>query len=209
VERIISVSAVGSLKEEIKPLDIVVPDQLIDRTRNRANTFFGGGIAAHVAFADPFCPVLSETLIEAAQETEGATHRGGTYVVMEGPQFSTRAESSLYRSWGASIIGMTALPEAKLAREAEICYGILALVTDYDCWHDTEESVSVSVVAANLMQTVDMSKRVLEEIIPRVPAHRDCVCSSALKDAIITALGHISENVKRDLRLLIGKYIEN
>ena len=207
VERIISVSAVGSLREKIKPLDIVVPDQLIDRTRSRVNSFFGDGIVAHVAFADPFCPVLSQILLRAAQKVGGTAHEGGTCVVMEGPLFSTRAESHLYRSWGASIIGMTALPEAKLAREAEICYATLAFATDYDCWHEVEESVSVEMVASNLMKNVAVSRSILERAISMILLERDCLCSSALNDAIITAPEYMPEDTKKDLELIIGKYI--
>ncbi len=207
IERIISVSTVGSLKEEIRPLDMVVPDQLIDRTRSRVNSFFGGGIVAHVAFADPFCPALSRVLVQAAKEAGATVHRGGTCVVMEGPSFSTRAESFLYRSWGASIIGMTGLPEARLAREAEICYATLALATDYDCWHETEEAVSVEMVASNLMKNVALSRSILGRAIPLIPEERDCLCSSALKSAIITAPEQVPEDTKKDLWLLIGKYI--
>ncbi|MDP2952445.1 MAG: S-methyl-5'-thioadenosine phosphorylase, partial [Chloroflexota bacterium] len=161
VEWVISVSAVGSLKEEIRPLDLVVPDQLIDRTRSRVNSFFEDGPVVHVGFADPFCPVLSRSLYEAAREAGARVHRGGTYVVMEGPLFSTRAESDLYRSWGASVIGMTALPEAKLAREAEICYATLACATDYDCWREGHESVTIEMVIANLTQNVATAKQIL------------------------------------------------
>lgn len=207
VERIISVSAVGSLKEDIHPLDLVIPDQLIDRTKNRVNTFFGNGLVAHAGFADPFCPVLSRTLFEAAREEHVTVHRGGTGVVMEGPVFSTRAESMVYRSWGASIVGMTALPEAKLAREAEICYATLAFVTDYDCWHETAESVTVEAVVANLLRSVAVSKSILKRVVPRIPGERKCACADALRDAIITAPEHIPEHVKKDLALLIGKYV--
>ncbi len=207
VERIISVSAVGSLKEEIAPLHLVIPDQLIDRTRGRVSTFFGGGIVAHVGFADPFCPVLSRVLYEAARGTGATTHLGGTYVVIEGPQFSTKAESRLYRSWGADIIGMTALPEAKLAREAEICYATLALVTDYDVWHSAEQTVSVELVVTNLLKNVQVAKEVIKQAVTMVPTGRECPCATALKDAIITAPEFIPEKLKQDLRLLIGKYI--
>ena len=165
VERIVSVSAVGSLQERIRPLDMVIPDQIVDRTRSRANTFFEDGIVAHVGFSDPYCPTLSDELAGAARRLGVTAHAGGTYVVMEGPQFSTRAESELYRSWGASVIGMTALPEAKLAREAEICYAALALVTDYDCWHESEEEVSVELVVANMNRHVSTAQRALAEAI--------------------------------------------
>ena len=207
VEWIISISAVGSLKEEIHPLDLVIPDQLIDRTKSRVNTFFGQGLVAHVAFAEPFCPVLSEILYQAAMEQGARVHKGGTYVVMEGPLFSTGAESNLYRSWGASIIGMTALPEAKLAREAEICYATLACVTDYDCWHQTEESVTVEMIVANLQRNVTTAKNIIRIAAGRIPQQRECSCAQALKDVIITDPKKIPPRVKRDLGLLIGKYV--
>ncbi len=211
VERVISISAVGSLKEEIHPLDLVVPDQLIDRTRQRANTFFGDGLVAHISFADPFCPDLSATLADTAAEAVALSpvvvHHGGTYVVMEGPAFSTRAESFLYRSWGASVIGMTALPEAKLAREAEMCYAILACATDYDCWHETEEAVSVEMVVANLSKNVATSQEIIRRLLPRLSPERRCACPSALKNAILTARDAIPEDTKERLALLIGKYL--
>jgi len=208
VEWIISVSAVGSLKEEIHPLDLVIPDQLIDRTKSRTNTFFGNGLVAHVGLAEPFCPVLSRILFEAASSEGVRTHRGGTGVVMEGPLFSTKAESILYRSWGASMVGMTALPEAKLAREAEICYATLAFVTDYDCWHQSEKLVTVEEVVANLLRSAAVSKSILKRAVPMVPAERDCACAHALKDAIITAPEYIPAKIKEDLALLIGKYVK-
>jgi 5'-methylthioadenosine phosphorylase len=208
VEWIISISAVGSLKEEIRPMDLVIPDQLIDRTRSRVNTFFGGGLVAHVTFADPFCPVLSDILHQAAIETGARVHKGGTYVVMEGPLFSTKAESNLYRSWGASVIGMTALPEAKLAREAEICYATVACATDYDCWHESEESVTIEMVIANLQQNVSRAKSIIRTAVSRIPQKRECSCAQALKNAIITAPDKISDNTKRELALLIGKYVK-
>ncbi len=207
VEQIISISAVGSLKVEIRPLDLLIPDQLIDRTRSRSNTFFGDGIVAHVGFADPFCPALSDILALSAADQNVKVHSGGTYLVMEGPQFSTRAESELYRSWGASVIGMTALPEAKLAREAEICYATVALVTDYDVWHQTEEEVSVEIVIANLMQNVGTSRRIIADIINRVPKVRKCVCESSLKNAIITSREQIQEETKRKLGPLVSRYL--
>ena len=208
VERVVSISAVGSLKEEVRPLDMVIPDQLIDRTRQRASTFFGDGLVAHIAFADPFCPELSAALAAASREAGATVHKGGTYVVMEGPAFSTRAESLLYRSWGASVIGMTALPEAKLAREAEMCYAILACATDYDCWHDTEESVSVEMVVANLLKNVATSKEILRCLVPLLPQERTCHCASALKDAIITAREAIPREAKERLAPLINKYLQ-
>jgi len=207
VERIISVSAVGSLKENMPPLDLVVPDQMIDRTRSRANSFFGGGIVVHVTFADPFCPVLSQALYLACQGEAVAVHKGGTLVVMEGPLFSTRAESFLYRSWGADIIGMTALPEAKLAREAEICYATLASVTDYDCWHEGHASVNIEMVISNLQKNVERAKRVLRKLVKTVPGKRDCPCATALKDAIITDPKLIPAGKRQELALLIGKYL--
>jgi 5'-methylthioadenosine phosphorylase len=208
VEWIISVSAVGSLKDDIHPLDLVIPDQLIDRTKSRVNTFFGGGLVAHVTFSDPFCPVLSGILYQAAIEAGARVHKGGTYVVMEGPLFSTKAESNLYRSWGASVIGMTALPEAKLAREAEICYATVACATDYDCWHEAEESVTIEMVIANLQQNVSRAKSIIRTAVSRIPQKRECGCAQALKDAIITAPDKISDTMKRELALLIEKYIK-
>ena len=208
VEWIISVSAVGSLKEGIHPLDLVIPDQLIDRTRSRVNSFFEGGLVAHVTFADPFCPVLSNILYQAALDVGANVHQDGTYIAMEGPLFSTRAESNLYRSWGASIIGMTALPEAKLAREAEICYATLACTTDYDTWHETEESVTIEMALANLERNADTARRIIDIAAARIPQRRECGCAEALKDAIITAPEKIPERMKKDLDLLIGKYIK-
>ena len=216
VERIVSISAVGSLKEAVRPLDLVVPDQLIDRTRQRASTFFDDSMVAHVAFADPFCPVLSGLLHRSAQEvcadgsrSKGAVaHMGATYVVMEGPAFSTRAECAVYRSWGADIIGMTALPEAKLAREAEICYATLACVTDYDCWREASEVVTVEMVVANLMKNVSTSRDVLRIAIPQIPEQRACPCASALEDAIITSRDRIPEELAGKMRPIIGKYLE-
>ncbi len=207
VELIISISAVGSLKEEIHPLDLVIPDQLIDRSRSRVNTFFGRGLVVHVTFADPFCPVLSQILYDAAQGVGARVHRGGTYVVMEGPLFSTRAESHLYRSWGASVIGMTALPEAKLAREAEMCYATVACVTDYDCWHEEHESVTIDMVISNLTQNVDIAKRIITQAVIDIPLERECGCATALENAIITAPERIPRRTKEDLALLIGKYV--
>ena len=206
VERIISISAVGSLKEEVEPLHLVVPDQLIDRTKERPSTFFGEGIIVHVAFADPFCPVLRRVLEESGHGVGATVHEGGTYVVMEGPQFSTRAESFLYRSWGASVIGMTALPEAKLAREAEICYATLACATDYDCWHEGYESVSVELIVVNLLKNVEVSKAIVQEAIPRIPQERDCPCATALKNAIVTAPEKVPTHRREQLGLLLDKY---
>ena len=208
VETIISVNAVGSLKEEIRVLDLVIPDQLIDRTKTRISTFFGGGLVGHIAFAEPFCPILSQVLFDIAQETGIRAHQGGTYVAMEGPQFSTRAESELYRSWGGDVIGMTVLPEAKLAREAEICYSSLSFVTDYDCWHDTHESVTPQMILANLRQNVDTAKQILGLAVTRLPETRDCPCASALKTALITSAEHIPGQVRADLEPLLRKYMK-
>ncbi len=207
VERIISVSAVGSLKEEIKPLDLVIPDQLIDRTMGRDNTFFTNGIVAHIAFAEPFCPVLSQILFEAATEAGANIHKGGTHLAMEGPQFSTKAESQLYHSWGAHIISMTALPEAKLAREAEICYAVLAMVTDLDCWYPGYASVTTEMIFSNLQKCVEIVRKILKLMMPRIPEKRDCICATALKDAIVTSPKYIPEKIKENLDLLIGKYL--
>lgn len=207
VERIISISAVGSLKEEIEPLDIIIPDQLIDRTRGRSSTFFTGGIVGHVSLAEPFCPVLSQALFEASTEVATKVHKGGTYLVMEGPQLSTKAESQLYRSWGASIIGMTVLPEAKLAREAEICYATLAFVTDYDCWHPTYDSVTAEMILTNLQREINSVQRIIKLLLPTIPQKRDCACASALKCAIATDIKYIPEEKKTELGLLIGKYL--
>jgi 5'-methylthioadenosine phosphorylase len=208
VEWIISVSAVGSLKNDLHPMDLVIPDQLIDRTKSRVDTFFGSGLVAHVGFAEPFCPVLSHTLYQSAEEAGAQAYQGGTYIVMEGPLFSTRAESLLYRSWGASIIGMTALPEAKLAREAEICYATLACVTDYDCWHETCEIVTIDMVIENLKRNAEMAKKILKTAVTRVAEKRECQCATALKDAIITAPELIPPQKKKELSLLIGRYIK-
>jgi 5'-methylthioadenosine phosphorylase len=207
VEFIISISACGSLQQEIQPLDLVIPNQLIDRTKGRESSFFGEGIVAHIGFADPFCPHLSMVLALSAAEAGPTVHRGGTLVVMEGPAFSTRAESELYRSWGASLIGMTALPEAKLAREAEICYAAVACATDYDCWHSVEEDVSVDLVLANLLKNVEVSKRIVRSAVTRLPAVRDCACATALQTAIITRPQFVPEQVKRDLAPIIGRYM--
>jgi 5'-methylthioadenosine phosphorylase len=207
VERIFSASAVGSLKEEYPPLDVVVPDQFFDRTRGRASTFFGNGIAGHVSFAHPVCPDLSRIAFESARMVGARAHLGGTYVCMEGPQFSTLAESRLYRSWGMDIVGMTNLQEAKLAREAEICYTTVALVTDYDCWHPEHDHVTVDMIVANLLRNAETAQQLIAEAVERVPAERGCVCADALAAAIITSPGAIPEDTKRDLAPIIGKYI--
>ncbi len=207
VEQIIGINSVGSLKEEFKPGDLLIPDQLIDRTRSRVNTFFGEGVVAHIPFADPFCPMMAETVYQSAQAAGATVHRGGTYVVMEGPAFSTRAESNLYRSWGAAVIGMTALPEAKLAREAEICYTVIACVTDYDCWYEAHESVSVEMILDTMRRNIDTAREIIRMALGKLPVARDCACATALEKAIITAPELIPEVQKRKLDLLIGKYI--
>lgn len=208
VEYIIAISTVGSLKEKIKPTDIVIPDQIIDRTFLRPDTFFGNGIVGHVAFADPYCPVLSDLLYDAVHKTGTRVHDGGTCIVMEGPQFSTRAESELYRSWGADVILMTALPEAKLAREAEICYGMMAIVTDYDCWNEVSETVSIDMVISNLRKSIVVAKKALRHAIIGLPPKRECACGHALENAIITDPKVIPPEVKKGLSLIIGKYIK-
>jgi 5'-methylthioadenosine phosphorylase len=208
VERIISASAVGSLREEYRPLDLVVPDQFFDRTKGRVSTFFGHGIAVHVSFAHPVCRTLVAVVSDAAESTGARVHRGGTYVCMEGPQFSTLSESKLYRSWGMDIIGMTNLQEAKLAREAEICYATLALVTDYDCWHPDHDQVTVDLIIQNLMQNAKTAQQVIAEAIGRVPAARTCECGNALATAIITRPEAIPAHVKAQLAPIIGKYVK-
>ena len=207
VEYILSASAVGSLKEEYKPLDIVVPDQFIDRTRGRVSTFFGRGLAAHVGFAHPFCRILSGVVSESGRQSGATVHTGGTYVCMEGPQFSTLAESKLYRSWGADIIGMTNLQEAKLAREAEICYSTIALVTDYDCWHPDHDHVTVDMVIANLVQNAKTAQQIIAGAVDKLPYERTCECASALRYALITRPDAIPESVKQELAALVGKYL--
>jgi 5'-methylthioadenosine phosphorylase len=207
VERIISASAVGSLKHEYRPLDILVPDQFFDRTKGRISTFFGRGIAAHVAFAHPLCGDLSKIAADAGEKVGARIHRGGTYVNMEGPQFSTLAESKLYRSWGMDVIGMTNLQEAKLAREAEICYTTLALVTDYDCWHPDHDSVTVDLIIANLLQNAATAKHIIAEAVSRLGEPRTCACKDALATAIITRPEYIPAEVKRDLAPIIGRYM--
>ena len=208
VEYILSASAVGSLKEEYKPLDIVIPDQFFDRTKGRVSTFFGRGLAAHVGFAHPFCKILSGLAHQSAVKSGATTHKGGTYVCMEGPQFSTLAESKLYRSWGMDIIGMTNLQEAKLAREAEICYSTIALVTDYDCWHPDHDSVTVEMVIANLMQNAKTAQQIIAGAVERLPYERTCECASALKFALITRPDAIPDSTRKELAPLVGKYLQ-
>ena len=207
VKQIISISAVGSLDINIKPQDMIVPNQLIDRTKARESTFFEKGIVAHVGLAEPFCPTLRKILIEGAENNGTKVHTNGTYVVMEGPAFSTKAESELYRSWNASIIGMTALPEAKLAREAEICYATLACVTDYDVWHDDFENVTVEMVIKNLQSNVANSRKILASILPNLPDQKKCKCNNSLKDAIISDLNNLDPNIVERLNPIIHKYI--
>lgn len=211
VEWVISVSAVGSLRENIAPRDLVIPDQLFDRTKSRVNSFFEGGIVVHVTFAEPFCPTLSSLLLESARELgDVKVHQGGAYVCIEGPFFSTKAESNVYRSWGMDIIGMTALPEAKLAREAELCYATIACATDYDVWHASHESVTVEMVISNLGANVANAQRILRSVAQKIPADRRanaCECPGALSTAIITDRSRIPADVKERYDLLIGKYL--
>ncbi len=211
VEYVISVSAVGSLREHIAPRDLIIPDQLFDRTKSRVNSFFEGGLVVHCTFAEPFCPTLSKLLYESASALgDVKVHEGGTYVCMEGPLFSTKAESNAYRQWGMDIIGMTALPEAKLAREAELCYATIACATDYDCWHESEESVTVEMVIGNLGANIANAQRILQSVAEQIPTDRSsttCGCSSALATSIITNPTLIPAEVKEKYNLLIGKYL--
>ena len=204
VERIISISACGSLQEWIAPRHVVVPDQIIDFTKKREYTFFGNGIVGHIGFADPFCPVVSELIAKAVEGEGGKVHRGGTFVVIEGPRFSTKAESKVYRQWGGDIIGMTASPEAQLAREAGICYATMAHVTDYDVWHETEEPVSVEMLLDNLRANSELSKRALARLLPMIPEGREeCECANATKYAVITDLKKVPSDVKKRLELIL------
>jgi 5'-methylthioadenosine phosphorylase len=205
-EWVVSVSAVGSMRETIHPLDLVVPDQFYDATRRRVSSFFGEGIVAHVGMADPVCPALAGALEKAARATGATVHRGGTYICIEGPQFSSQAESRIYRGWGVDVIGMTNMPEAKLAREAELCYATLALVTDYDVWHDTHAAVSVEAVIENLLRNVETARDVLRRLIPTVNGPRTCPCPGLLKDAVITQPGQFPLATRRRLDLLLSKY---
>ena len=211
VEWVVSVSAVGSLREHIAPRDLLIPDQLFDRTKSRVNSFFERGLVVHCTFAEPFCPTLSGLLVEAASELgDVKVHTGGTYVCMEGPLFSTKAESRAYRSWGMDVIGMTALPEAKLAREAELCYATIACITDYDCWHESEESVTVEMVISNLSANVTNAQRILRAVARKIPTNRSantCECPSSLATAILTDRASIPAEVKERYNLLIGKYV--
>ena len=206
VQWVISISAVGSMKEAIRPLDLVIPDQFFDATKRRVSSFFGDGIVAHIGMAEPVCPDLAAALDKAAHQTTATVHRGGTYICIEGPQFSTKAESRIYRSWGVDVIGMTNMPEAKLAREAELCYATLALATDYDVWHETHEAVTVEAVIQNLLKNVATAKDVLRRVIPSIAPPRTCPCPSLMKNAVITAPGVVPPSTRRKLALLLDKY---
>lgn len=207
VEYLLSASAVGSLRQEYKPLDLVIPDQFFDRTKGRVSTFFSGGLVAHVGFAHPFCKHLSAVTFESGVAIGATIHKGGTYVCMEGPQFSTKAESNLYRSWGMDIIGMTNLQEAKLAREAEICYSTIALVTDFDCWHPDHDSVTVDMIVANLTQNAVTAQRLIAQAVEQLPYERTCECASALRFALITRPDAVPAETRRALAPIIGKYL--
>ena len=207
VERVLSVSACGSLREEFAPRHIVIPDQVFDRTRGRPLTFFGNGIVAHVGLAEPFCAEFSQLVYEASQQTGATVHKGATFVTVEGPRFSTKAESNLFRQWGFGIVGMTAIPEANLAREAEMCYACMAHVTDYDVWHVEEDPVTVAMVVERLLANIDVSKQAIANLVPTLTAERHCACEQALRDAVITNPAVIPARVKRDLAPLIGKYL--
>jgi 5'-methylthioadenosine phosphorylase len=206
VERIISLSAVGSLKEEHRPQNFVIPDQFFDRTHGRISTFFGDGLVAHISFADPVCPELSEVVSRACQAAGVNAKKGGTYLCMEGPAFSTKAESSVYRSWGMDVIGMTNLQEAKLAREAEICYVTIAMVTDYDCWHPDHDAVTVDQIVGNLVKNAENAARVVAEAVAEMPSARGCKCGSALAHAILTERNLVPETTRARLGILIEKY---
>ncbi len=207
VEHIIASCSAGSFKKEIEPGHLLIPDQVIDRTKLRESTFFGDGIVGHIPFADPFCPVLSDILYESAVETGITVHKGGTFVVMEGPAFSTRAESRLYRSWGADLIGMTTLPEAKLAREAEICYAVIGCVTDYDSWWKSAEAITVDIILNIMHHNVDIAKEIIKKSIKRIPENRDCPCPTALQTAIVTSREAMPEEQKKKLKMIFGKYL--
>ena len=208
VERILSVSAVGSLREDFRPMDMVLPLQFFDRTRGRISTFFDRGVVAHIGFSDPMCPTVVEALAKASAQAGVKVHQGGTYVCMEGPAFSTKAESNAYRAWGMDIIGMTNLQEAKLAREAEICYATLAMVTDYDCWHPEHDAVTVSQIIEYLNRNVENAQRILRATLKHLPKERNCKCPSALAHAILTDRRKIPPQAKKRLNLLIGKYLK-
>jgi len=207
VERILSVSAVGSLKKEVAPLDIILPDQFVDRTRGRISTFFGNGLVAHISFADPVCPDLLEQVHRASLRAGIPAQKGGSYVCIEGPAFSTKAESNLYRSWGMDVIGMTNLQEAKLAREAEICYATMALVTDYDCWHESHESVSADMIVSNLQKNCQAAQAIITQTVRDLRHTRNCQCNEALKYALITDRSAITEEAQSRLKCIVGKYL--
>jgi 5'-methylthioadenosine phosphorylase len=206
VQWVISISAVGSMKEAIRPLDLVIPDQFFDATKRRVSSFFGDGIVAHIGMAEPVCPDLAAALDKAAHQTAATVHRGGTYICIEGPQFSTKAESRIYRSWGVDVIGMTNMPEAKLAREAELCYATLALATDYDVWHETHEAVTVEAVIQNLLKNVATAKDVLRRVLPAIAPPRTCPCPSLLANAGITAPNVVPPATRKKLALFLDKY---
>ena len=207
VQQVVAVSACGSLREDFAPRDIVVPDQIFDRTSGRRLTFFGGGLVVHISFAEPFCPELSAAVYDAVVATGGRVHRGGSFVVIEGPRFSAKAESKIFRQWGMDIIGMTTVPEAQLAREAEMCYAVMAHVTDYDVWHESEEPVTVEAVVRNLLANTQVAQQAIRNLIPKLRVERHCDCERALADAIITQRAAIPDKIKAELRLLIGKYV--
>ena len=207
VEYIISSNSCGSFKEELRPGHLLVPDQIIDRTHHRFHSFFSDGIVAHIQFADPFCPVLSRLVYECALEAGATVHKGGTFIAMEGPAFSTRAESRLYKAWGADVIGMTVLPEARLAREAEICYASIACITDYDSWHETNETVTVEAILTTMRNNIDFAKKTVKLAAGRLPARRECDCADALGAALVTDISAIPAAQKKKLDLLIGKYV--
>jgi 5'-methylthioadenosine phosphorylase len=208
VEFIIASNSCGSFKEELKPGHLLIPDQIIDRTRGRVSTFFSDGVVGHIQFADPFCACLSDIVYQAAKEAGATVHKGGTFIAMEGPAFSTRAESRLYKAWGADVLGMTVLPEAKLAREAEICYASIACITDYDSWHETNETVTVEAVLTVMRNNIDLAKKTIRLAAARIPLKRECDCADALGPAIVTATAAIPAATKQKLNLLIGKYVK-
>lgn len=208
VERIISISACGSMKEQYAPRDVVIPDQIYDQTKaRRPYTFFGQGLVAHISFDEPYCPELSQLVYEAVKKTGATVHKGGTFLTIEGPRFSTKGESRIYRQWGVDIIGMTAVPEAQLAREAEICYCTMAHVTDYDVWHETAVPVTVSMLIEDLLANAALTKRAIEYLAPTIPAERHCACATALSTAIITQKDVVPEKVKQELGIIVGRYL--
>ncbi len=208
VERIVAISACGSLREDYAPRHIVIPDQIFDRTRSRPLSFFGKGLVVHISFAEPFCSDLSQALHTAVKAAGAIAHKGGAFVVVEGPRFSSKAESNAFRNWGMDIIGMTAVPEAQLAREAEICYACMAHVTDYDVWHESEDTVTVEAVVKNLLANAEVAKQAIQDLVPNLPDTRTCECQHALRDAIITNRNVVPEQVKADLAILVGKYLK-